>query len=64
MGQYTRTEAAVRSGVDLAYVDRLIELGILTPDEEGRLSSGDTRRIQMVQSLETPVSRSRAKLPA
>ena len=38
--------------MELAYVDRLIELGILLPDDEGRLSSGDTRRIQMVQSLE------------
>jgi len=53
VGQYTRKDAAVRSGVEQEYVDRLIELGILTPDGEGLLSSGDTRRIQMVQSLES-----------
>ena len=53
MGKYTRAEAADRAGVGEGYVDRLIDLDILVPDSEGRLSSGDTRRIQMAQSLET-----------
>jgi adenylate cyclase len=52
VAEYSRAEAADRAGVGLAFVDRLIELGILTPDVDDRLTNGDTRRIQMAQSLE------------
>ena len=34
------------------YVDRLVDLGILSPDEHDRLSDGDIRRVGMVASLE------------
>lgn len=41
---YRRQEVAGRAGVDLAYVARLVELGILTPDAQDRLGGGDVRR--------------------
>jgi adenylate cyclase len=49
---YSRAEAATRSGVDLAYLDRLIELGIISPNARGLLTKGDVRRAQMAQTLE------------
>jgi adenylate cyclase len=52
MAQYSRAEAANRAGVDQAYVDRLIELGIIAPDASDQLTQGDVRRIQMTQTLE------------
>jgi adenylate cyclase len=48
---YSRAEAAVRAGVDQAYVDRLIELGII--GSAHGLTRGDVRRVQMAQTLET-----------
>ncbi|MGZ6255738.1 MAG: adenylate/guanylate cyclase domain-containing protein [Candidatus Limnocylindria bacterium] len=53
MADYSRAEAARRAGVEAAYLDRLIELGIVTPGERDRLSAGDLRRTQLVQTLET-----------
>jgi class 3 adenylate cyclase len=52
MAKYTRAEAAVRAGVEPAYLDRLIELGIITPAPDGQLTKGDIRRAQMAQTLE------------
>jgi class 3 adenylate cyclase len=52
MAEYSRFDAARRSGVDQTYVDRLIELGIVSPDSSDRLSKGDVRRIQMAQTLQ------------
>ena len=52
MAEYSRAEAANRSGVDLGYIDRLIELGVLSPDGTDRLTRGDVRRVQMAQTLE------------
>lgn len=49
---YTSAEAAARAGVDVAYVDRLVEVGILTPGADGSLSPGDVRRITIVRTLE------------
>jgi adenylate cyclase len=48
---YSRQEVARRAGVDPDYVDRLVELGILTPDSGG-FSPGDALRARWVQSLE------------
>jgi class 3 adenylate cyclase len=48
----SREEAAERAGVDPAYLDGLIDLGILTPTEPDRFSSGDIRRAMMARSLE------------
>lgn len=52
MGEYSRADAAKRSGVDRPYIDRLIELGIISPDSRGHLTKGDVRRIQMAQTLQ------------
>ena len=52
MSGYTRQEVAQRAGVDPDYVDRLVELGILTPDAEDRFSPGDALRARWLRSLE------------
>jgi adenylate cyclase len=49
---YTRQEVAQRAGVDPDYVDRLVELGILTPDAAHAFSPGDALRARWLQSLE------------
>lgn len=52
MADYSRAEAANRAGVDPDYVDQLIELAIIAPDADDRLTKGDVRRAQMAQTLE------------
>ncbi|MCJ7779333.1 MAG: hypothetical protein MUQ27_00750, partial [Acidimicrobiia bacterium] len=52
MSTYTRAEAAEGAGVSLDYLDQLVELRIVQPAEFGQFSSGDVRRMAMVQSLE------------
>jgi adenylate cyclase len=49
---YTRQEVAQRAGVDPDYLDRLVELGILTPAAGGAFSPGDVLKARWVQSLE------------
>jgi adenylate cyclase len=49
---YSRQEVAQRAGVDPGYVDRLVELGILTPAAGGAFSPGDALRARWLQSLE------------
>jgi adenylate cyclase len=49
---YTRQEVAQRAGVDPGYLDRLVELGILTPAAGAAFSPGDALRARWVQSLE------------
>jgi adenylate cyclase len=49
---YTRQEVAQRAGVDPDYLDRLVELGILTPAAGDAFSPGDALRARWVQSLE------------
>ena len=36
----------------MVHVDRLIELGIIEPDADDRLSTGDVRRIQMAMTMQ------------
>jgi adenylate cyclase len=52
VGGYSRQELAARAGVDPGYVDRLVELGIVTPGSGDTFSPGDVRRARWVQSLE------------
>ena len=52
MATYSRAEAAKRSGLDPGYIDRLIELGIITPGAGDELTKGDLRRALMAQTLE------------
>jgi adenylate cyclase len=49
---YSRQEVAQRAGVDHDYVDRLVDLGILTQREGDEFSPGDVLTARWVQSLE------------
>jgi adenylate cyclase len=49
---YTRQEVARRAGVAPDYLDRLVELGILTPDAANVFSPGDALRARWLQGLE------------
>jgi adenylate cyclase len=46
----TRDDVARRAGIDSGYLERLIELGIVSADSE--LSSGDVRRAQLARTLD------------
>ena len=52
VGEYRRQDVARKAGVDPAYVDRLVELGILTPGTGDAFSTGDVRRARWVRSWE------------
>lgn len=52
VGEYSRQELARRAGVDPDYIDRLIELRILTLGTGEAFSSGDVLRARWVQSFE------------
>ena len=43
-GQVRTRDAAERAGVEPSYLDRLVDLGILAPEEPDRFSGGDVRR--------------------
>jgi adenylate cyclase len=49
---YTKQELAQRAGVDPDYLDRLVELGVLTPAGGDGFSPGDVLRARWLQSLE------------
>ena len=49
---YERADAAERAGVEPAYLDRLLDLGVLSAGPDGRLSTGDLRRMALIQTLE------------
>ncbi len=51
MEKHKIDDAAVRAGVSVDELRRLVGLGILRPDAEDRLTSGDVRRVGMVNSL-------------
>jgi adenylate cyclase len=48
---YSRDQAAGRAGVDLGFLDRLVDLGLVTPGPRDTCSTGDVRRAQMARSL-------------
>jgi adenylate cyclase len=50
--EHSRREVARRAGVELEYVDRLVELGILRPGIGDAFSPGDVRRARWVHGLE------------
>ena len=52
MNGYSLTQAAERAGVDSIYLERLLELGLLTVHEGDRVSPADVRVVMMVKSLE------------
>jgi adenylate cyclase len=49
--RYQIADAAVRAGVSIDELHRLVDLGILTPDAAHRVTLGDVRRVGMVASL-------------
>ncbi len=51
MVTYALVDAARRAGMEPEAMGRLVELGIVTPDAEGRFTAGDVRRMGLVQSL-------------
>jgi adenylate cyclase len=53
VGGFTLEELARRAGVSVEYVDRLVELHIVSPGEgDSAFSSGDVRTLRFVQGLE------------
>jgi adenylate cyclase len=52
MADFSRAEAAHRAGVDVQYLDRLVDLGLLEPGAGDRFTKFDIRKAQMVQTLE------------
>jgi hypothetical protein len=48
-----RDEAAARAGIEPSYLNRLIELGIVTSDANGCLTLGAVRRAQLAHTLAT-----------
>src|SRR5260221_14682334 len=51
MGELTRIEAAERAGVGVDEVNRLIEARVISPDPGDQLSTGDVRRVRIIESL-------------
>jgi adenylate cyclase len=45
-------EVAERAGVDIDYLGRLVDLGLVVPDEDGTFSEGDARRARLYRGLE------------
>ncbi|MGH8949040.1 MAG: adenylate/guanylate cyclase domain-containing protein [Acidimicrobiia bacterium] len=52
MTGHSRREVAHQAGVAVAYVDRLVELGMLSPLVGDRFSSGDVRRARWIHNFE------------
>ena len=52
MTSYSGENVAERVGVEPSYLVRLVDLGILAPEEPDRFSPGDVRRVLMARSLE------------
>jgi adenylate cyclase len=52
VGEYDANSAATRAGVPAEYITRLVDLGILTAEIDGRLSIGDVRKVQVIRAVE------------
>ncbi len=53
METYPSAEAAQRAGLSVEKLGELVDLGILSPDAEGRFTRGDVRRAGLVETLAT-----------
>lgn len=51
-GRYTCDELVARSGADAAFVDRLLELGVLTPAADGTFGPGDVQQVRLVEACD------------
>jgi adenylate cyclase len=47
-----RAEAARRAGIDVEFLDRIEQLGLVRPSDDGSYSAGQIRRAQLVCSLD------------
>jgi class 3 adenylate cyclase len=47
-----RAEAARRAGIDVEFLDRIEQLGLVKPSGDGSYSAGQIRRAQLVRSLD------------
>ncbi len=52
MGEISERDVAERAGVELDFVAKLVEVGVLAPDEDGTFTEGDVRRTRLYQGLE------------
>ena len=52
MSGLTRQEVAERAGVEVAYIDELLAVAVLTPDSADSLTADDVRRAGIVRSLQ------------
>jgi adenylate cyclase len=52
MGEISERDVAERSGVDLDYVTKLVDIGVLVPDGDGTFTEGDVRRARLYDGLE------------
>lgn len=52
MTRLTRDDVASKAGVEPAYVDHLVDLGLITPAQDDSFSSGDVFRARWIRSLE------------
>lgn len=51
-GRYTCDELVERSGADAAFVDRLLELGVVVPAADGTFGKGDVQRVRLVEACD------------
>jgi DNA-binding transcriptional MerR regulator len=47
-----KSDVADRAGVEPDYVDRLVSLGVVTPDENGLFTAGAARATRVIRDLE------------
>ena len=52
MNRLSQRKVAERAGVELDYVTRLIDVGVLAPDGDGSFTEGDVRRTRLYEGLE------------
>lgn len=51
MADFSREQAADRAGVSLDDLDKIIELGLVKPDDQQLLTAGDVRKVGLIASL-------------
>ncbi|KZE95196.1 pH-sensitive adenylate cyclase [Agromyces sp. NDB4Y10] len=51
-GRYPLDELVSRSGVDRAFVERLVALGLVTPDPDDRFGGGDVQRVRLIEACD------------
>ena len=52
MGEISKRDVAERAGVDLDFVTKLVDVGVLAAGEDGTFTEGDVRRTRLYQGLE------------